>query len=93
MTANVRTYFSNPPIGACEKIPRQQSELGLMKNRTPLVSHVPPLFISGVIHPFLVVVLLLGGDELPALVFSLTKVYVPCLAFWCLCINVKLPHP
>lgn len=52
---------------------------------------MPPFFISGVIHPRLVVVLLLGIDELPALDPSLTDVYVPCLAFWCLCINVKFP--
>lgn len=54
---------------------------------------MPPLLISGVIHPFLMVVLLLGSDELPALDPRLTKVYVPCLAFWCLCINVKFPPP
>lgn len=65
----------------------------LMKEGTSLVSHVPPLFILGVIHPFLMVVLILGSDELPSLDLSLTKVYVPCLAFWCLCINVKLPNP
>lgn len=74
------------------KIPQQQSEFKLMKKKkTSLVSHVPPLFISGVIHPFLMVVLLLGSDELPALDPSLAKVYVPRLAFWCLCINVKFP--
>lgn len=62
-----------------------------LKKKRSLASHVPPLFISGVIHPFLMVVLLQHSDELPALDPSLTKVYVPCLAFWCLCINVKLP--
>lgn len=31
---------------------------------------------------------LLGSDELPSLDSSF-NVYVPCLAFWCLCINVK----
>lgn len=64
-----------------------------LKKKRSLASHVPPLFISGVTHPFLMVVLLQHSDELPALDPSLTKVYVPCLAFWCLCINVKLPPP
>lgn len=64
-----------------------------LKKKRSLASHVPPLFISRVIHPFLMVVLLQHSDELPALDPSLTKVYVPCLAFWCLCINVKLPPP
>lgn len=63
------------------------------KWKCPHVSHVLQLFFSGVSHPYLIVVLPMGSDELPALDLSLTQVYVPCLAFWCFCINVKPPNP
>lgn len=76
-------------LGIRVKIP--ELELILIKRGPSHASHVPPFIISGVFHPFLMVVLLLGSDELPSLDPSLTKVCVPRLAFWCLCINVKFP--
>lgn len=44
------------------------------------MGHPPPAFIF----------LVLGDNEKPALYHTVYKVYVPCLAFCHLCINVKL---
>lgn len=77
-------------MGNRYQIPKQLTEVELIKKMTSIVSHVPPFIISGVIHPFLVVVLLLGSDELPALDLSLTSL---CTMFGFLVLVYKCKAP
>lgn len=77
-------------MGNRYQIPKQLTEVELIKKMTSIVSHVPPFIISGVIHPFLIVVLLLGSDALPALDLSLTSL---CTMFGFLVLVYKCKAP